>query len=129
LAIFSFSNSNYSYFGGVSWGKEEEVNYGHNFGYRKPFFTFFWSILGLFDLLEPLEQVSEPFEVICRWFCFMEAFRATRAISVLELFGGYVHPFLVIQKPRSDIFDLMNLMEEVSKPFEVIFITKFSIKD
>ena len=90
--------------------------------------TFFWLILGLFDLMEPLEQVSEPFEVIFRWFCFREAFRATRAISVLELFGGYVHPFLVIQKPRSDIFDLLNLMAEVSEPFEVIFTTKFSIQ-
>jgi hypothetical protein len=48
------------------WEKEEETVIGHNFCYRKPFFTFFWSILGLFDLLEPLEQVSEPLEVICR---------------------------------------------------------------
>jgi hypothetical protein len=48
---------------------------------------------------------------------------------VLELFGGYVHPFLVIQNPRSDIFDLLNLMEKVSEPFEVIFTTKFSMKD
>jgi len=81
--------------------------------------------LGLFDLLEPLEHVSEPLEAICRCFCFREAFRATRAISVLELFGGYVHPFLVIQKPRLAILDLMNLMVEVSEPFEVIFTTKF----
>jgi hypothetical protein len=48
---------------------------------------------------------------------------------VLELFGGYVHPFLVIQKPRSAISDLMNLMAEVSEPLDVIFTTKFSIQD
>jgi hypothetical protein len=43
--------------------------------------------------------------------------------------GGYVHPFLVIQKPRLAIFDLLNLMAEVSEPFEVIFTTNFSIQD
>jgi hypothetical protein len=48
---------------------------------------------------------------------------------VLELFGGYVQPFLVIQKPRLAIFDLLNLMAEVSEPFEVIFTTNFSIQD
>ena len=85
--------------------------------------------MGLFDLLEPLEQVSEPLEAICMFFYFREAFRATRAISVLELFGGYVQPFLVIQKPCSAIFDLLNLMEEVSEPFEAIFISKLSIED
>jgi hypothetical protein len=47
---------------------------------------------------------------------------------VLELFGGYVHPFLVIQKPRSAIFDLLSLMAEVSEPFEVIFTLKFSMQ-
>jgi hypothetical protein len=62
-------------------------------------------------------------------FSFREAFRATRAISVLELFRGSVHPFLVIQKPMSDIFDLMSLMTEVSKPFKVIFTSKFSMQD
>jgi hypothetical protein len=85
--------------------------------------------LGLFDLLELLEQVSEPLEVICRYFCFREAFRAIRAISVLELFGGYAQPFLVIQKPCSTNFDLLNLMEEVSEPFEAIFTSKLSIED
>jgi hypothetical protein len=55
LAIFSKDNSRYSYFGGVSWGKEEEVSYWHNFCYRKPFWMNFGWILGLFDLLEPLE--------------------------------------------------------------------------
>ena len=48
---------------------------------------------------------------------------------MLELFGGYVQPFLVIQKPRSDIFDLLNLMEEFLEPLEVIFTTKFSMQD
>jgi hypothetical protein len=48
------------------WEKEGGDSYWDNFCYRKPFFTFFWSILGLFDLLEPLEQVSEPLEVIFR---------------------------------------------------------------
>jgi hypothetical protein len=47
----------------------------------------------------------------------------------LELFGGYAQPFLVIQKPCSANFDLLNLMVEVSEPFEVIFTTKFSIQD
>jgi len=65
-AIFSKGNSRYSYFGGVSWGKEEEVSYWDNFGYRKPFRMNFGRILGLFDLLEPMEQVLEPFEVTCR---------------------------------------------------------------
>jgi hypothetical protein len=85
--------------------------------------------LGLFDLLEPLEQVSEPFEGICRGFCFREAFRATRAISVSELFGGYAQPFLVLQKPCSDNFDLLNMMAGVSEPLEAIFTAKFSIED
>ena len=51
------------------------------------------------------------------------------AISVLELFGGYVQPFLVIQKPRLAIFDLLNLMAEVLEPFEAIFTSKLSIED
>jgi hypothetical protein len=78
--------------------------------------------------MKPLEQVSELVEVICRCFCFREAFRAPRAISVLELFGGYAQPFLVIQKPCSANFDLMNLMAEVSEPFEAIFTSKLSIE-
>ena len=49
--------------------------------------------------------------------------------SVLELFGGYVNPFLVIQKPRSAIFDLLSLMAEVLEPLEVIFTSKFSMQD
>jgi len=42
-------------------------------------------ILGLFDLMKPLAQVSQPSEVICRWFCFVEVPGATRAKSVWEL--------------------------------------------
>jgi hypothetical protein len=68
-------------------------------------------------------------EVIFRCFFFREDFRATRAISVLELFEGYAQPFLVIPKPCSANFDLLNLMEEVSEPFESIFTSKFSIED
>ena len=40
---------------------------------------------------------------------------------MLELFEGYVHPFLVIQRPMSGIFDFLSLMVEVSEPIEVIF--------
>ena len=45
-----------------------------------------------------------------------------------ELFGGSVHPFLVIQKPMSAIFDFLSLMVEFSEPIEVIFTSKFSFK-
>ena len=83
----------------------------------------FISILNLFI------QLIFPVEAFFSLFSFREAFRATRAISVLELFGGYAQPFLVIQKPRSDNFDLLNLMEWVSEPFEVIFTSKFSMQD
>jgi hypothetical protein len=39
------------------------ATFGHNFGYRKPFCTNFWSILGILSLLEQMEQVVEPTEV------------------------------------------------------------------
>jgi hypothetical protein len=58
FAIFILANSRYSYFGGVFWGKEGGVSYWDIFGYRKPFFRKFCWILGLFDLLKPLAQVS-----------------------------------------------------------------------
>jgi hypothetical protein len=54
--------------------------------------------------------------------------RATWAISVLELFEGYIHPFWVIQKPMYAIFDLLSMMEEVLEPIDVIFTLKFSMK-
>ena len=86
------------------------------------------SFLKFSSLLNPFLQLVLPFEAFFSLFSFREAFRATRAISVHELFGGYVHPFLVIQKPMSAIFDLLSLMEEVSEPFEVIFTLKFSMQ-
>ena len=84
------------------------------------------SFLKVFNILNPFIQL--PVEAFFSLFSFREAFRATRAISVLELFGGYVHPFLVIQKPMSAIFDLLSLMAEVSEPIEVIFTSKFSMQ-
>ena len=42
-------------------------------------------ILGLFDLLKPLSQVSHSSEVVCRCFNFGEVLGATRAKSVWEL--------------------------------------------
>ena len=86
------------------------------------------SFLKVFSILNPFLQLVFLFEVFFSLFSFREAFRATRAISVLELFGGYVHPFLVIQKPMSAIFNLLSLMVEVSEPIEVIFTLKFSIQ-
>ena len=79
------------------------------------------SFLKFFNILNPFLQFVLPVEAFFSLFSFREALRATRAISVLELFGGYVHPFLVIQKPMSTIFDLLSVMEEVSEPIEVIF--------
>ena len=78
--------------------------------------------------MNPFLHLVFPVEAFFSLFSFREAFRATRAISVLELFEGYVHPFLVIQKPMSAIFDLMSLMAEVLEPIEVIFTSKFSMK-
>ena len=86
------------------------------------------SFLKFFSILNPFLQLVFPFEELFSLFSFREGFRATRAISVLELFGGYVHPFLVIQKPISTIFDLLSLMAEVSEPIEVIFTSKFSMQ-
>jgi hypothetical protein len=83
----------------------------------------------VFSILNLFLQLVFPVEAFFSLFSFREAFRATRAISVLELFGGYVHPFLVIQKPMSAIFDLLSLMAEVSEPIEVIFTSKFSMQD
>ena len=86
------------------------------------------SFLKFSNLLNPFLQLVFPSEALLSLFSFREAFRATRAISVLELFGGYVHPFLVIQKPMSVIFNLLSLMAEVSEPIEVIFTSKFSMQ-
>ena len=86
------------------------------------------SFLKVFSILNPFQQLILPFEAFFSLFSFREAFRATRAILVHELFGGYVHPFLVIQKPMSSISDLLSLMEKVSEPIEVIFTSKFSMQ-
>ena len=86
------------------------------------------SFLKFSSLLNPFLQLVFPSEAFFSLFSFREAFRATRAISGIELFGGSVHPFLVIQKPMSAIFDLLSLMEEVSEPIEVIFTSKFSMQ-
>jgi hypothetical protein len=87
------------------------------------------SFLKFLIIINLFLQLIFPVEAFFSLFSFREAFRATRAISVIELFGGYVHPFLVIQKPMSAIFDLLSLMEEVSEPIEVIFPSKFSMQD
>ena len=86
------------------------------------------SFLKVFSILNLFLQLVFPVEAFFSLFSFREAFRATRAISVLELFGGCVHPFLVIQKPMSAIFDPLSLMVEVSKPIEVILTLKFSMQ-
>ena len=86
------------------------------------------SFLKFSSLLNPFLQLFFPSETFFSLFSFKEAFRATRAISGIELFGGSGHPFLVIQKPMSTIFDLLSLMVEVSEPIEVIFTSKFSMQ-
>jgi hypothetical protein len=63
IAIFGEVNSHFPEFGGVFGEKWRRVCYWENRSYRKPFFTFFGSILGIFSLLEPMEQVAEPTEV------------------------------------------------------------------
>ena len=86
------------------------------------------SFLKFFSIMNPFIQLVFPFDAFFSLFSFREAFRATRVISVLELFGGYVLPFLVIQKPVSAIFDILSLMAEVLEPIEVIFTSKFSMQ-
>lgn len=74
------------------------------------------SFLKVFSILNPFLQLFYFVEAFFSLFSFREAFKATRAISMLGLFGGYVHPFLVIQKPMYAILDLLSLMEEVLEP-------------
>ena len=64
FSIFGEVNFHFPEFSGVFGEKRRRVSYWDILSYRKPFLMKFWSILGLFDLLEPLEQVSEPLEVI-----------------------------------------------------------------
>ena len=124
--IFSQTHSNFSgvllrerrkLVFGITGVRENHL--GRNFGQ-------FWVSSTFWSHWSRFQSHWRPF---CRCFCFREAFRATRAISVLELFRGYVQPFLVIQKPMSAIFDLLSLMEEVSEPMEVIVTLKFSMQD
>ena len=63
IAIFSETNSSYAEFSGE---KEEESVIAISLARENLSSRFFWSILGLFDLLEPMEQVLEPSEIICR---------------------------------------------------------------
>ena len=105
-----------------------QIRVGAALGIVQPVYVERRSFLKVFRILNPFLQLIFPFEEFFSLFSFREAFRATRAISVLELFGCYVHPFLVIQKSISDIFDLLILMEEVSEPIEVIFTSKFSMQ-
>jgi hypothetical protein len=63
FANFGETNFHFPEFSGVFGEKRRKVCYWENRSYRKPFFTFFGSILGIFSLLEPMEQVAEPTEV------------------------------------------------------------------
>jgi hypothetical protein len=114
---------------GSSRSHKGQISLGAALGFVQPVNVERRSFLKFISILNLFLQLVFPVEAFFSLFSFREAFRATRAISVLELFGGYVQPFLVIQKPRLAIFDLLNLMAEVSEPFEVIFTTKFSIED
>ena len=78
-------------------------------------------ISAFLNLMSPLEEVLEPLEVIFTSNFFREAFKATKTILVLELFGGCIHLFSVIQKPTSAVFNLLSPLEDVSEPLEVIF--------
>ena len=105
-----------------------QISLGAALGIVQPVYVERRSFLKFFSILNPFLQLVFPFEEFFSLFSFREAFRAKRAISVLELFGDYVLPFLVIQKSVSDIFDLLILMADVSEPIEVIFTSKFSMQ-
>ena len=106
-----------------------QISLGAALGFVQPVKVERRSFMKFISILNLFLQFFFPVEAFFSLFSFRETFRATRAISVLELFGGYVHPFLVIQKPMSAIFDLLSLMEEVSEPIEFIFTSKFSMQD
>ena len=99
---------------GSSRSHEGQISLGAALGIVQPVNVERRSFLNVFSILNPFIQLVFLSEACFSLFSFREAFRVTRAISVLELFGGYVHPFLVIQKPMSAIFDLLSLMEKVS---------------
>jgi hypothetical protein len=114
---------------GSSRSHKGQISLGAALGFVQPVNVERRSFLKFISILNLFLQLVFPVEAFFSLFSFREAFRATRAISVLELFGGYAQPFLVIQKPCSANFDLLNLMAEVSEPFEAIFTSKFSIED
>ena len=113
---------------GSSRSHQGQISLGAALGIVQPLEVERRSFLKFSSLLNPFLQLVLPSEEFFSLFSFREAFRATRAISVHELFEGYVHPFLVIQKPMSTIFDLLSLMAEVSEPIEVMFTSKFPIQ-
>ena len=113
---------------GSSRSHKGQISLGATLGFVQPVKVERRSFLKFISILNLFLQLLFPVEAFFSLFSFREAFRATRAISVLELFGGSVHPFLVIQKPMSDIFDLLSLMAVVSEPIEVIFTSKFSMQ-
>ena len=113
---------------GSSRSHQGQTSLGAALGIVQPVNVEQRSFLKVFSILNPFLQLVFPSETFSSLFSFREAFRATRAISGIELFGGSVHPFLVIQKPMSTIFDLLSLMAEVSEPIEVIFTSKFSMQ-
>ena len=78
--------------------------------------------------MNPFLQLIFPIEAFFSLFSFREAFKAIRAIPMLELFGGCIHLFSVIQKPTSIAFDLMSPLEEVLKSLEVILTSNFFIE-
>ena len=114
---------------GSSRSHKGQISLGAALGFVQPVNVERRSFLKFISILNLFIQLVFPVEAFFSLFSFREALRVTRAISVLELFGGSVHPFLVIQKPMSAIFDLLSLMAEVLEPIEVIFTLKFSMQD
>ena len=113
---------------GSSRSHQGQISLGDALGIVQPLEVERRSFLKFSSLINSFLQLFFPSETFFSLFSFREAFRATRAISGIELFGGFVHPILVIQKPMSAIFDLLSLMAEVSEPIEVIFTSKFSMQ-
>ena len=113
---------------GSSRSHQGQISLGVALGIVQPVNVERRSFLKVFSILNPFLQLIFPVEAFFSLFSFREAFRATRAISGIELFGGSVHPFLVIKKPMFAIFNLLSLMEEFSEPIEVIFTSKFSMQ-
>ena len=79
--------------------------------------NFFW-ILGLFDLLKPLAQVSQPSEVICRCFCFVEVPGATRAESVWGAALGCVQPLNMKWRSFLKVFSVLSPFLQLFLPIK-----------